>query len=86
MNSTPAEFSRALRLAFGEALSETPEGLLLSTADSALHFALQSDPPRKIGALHINSLRVEISVRQGDESAAQKLLARVDHATLRGGG
>jgi len=86
MNSTPAEFSRALRLAFGDALSETPEGFLLCTPDSALHFALQSENPHKIGALHINLLRVEISVRQGDESAAKKLLARVDHATLRGGG
>ena len=86
MNSTPAEFTRAMRLAFGQALSEAPSGLLLSTPDSTLHFALTSETPRKIGALHIASLRVEISVQRGDEAAAQKLLAQVDHATLRGGG
>ena len=86
MNSTPAEFTRALRLAFGAAVSETHDGLLLSSPESTLHFSLQSEIPHKIGALHIATLRVRISVRQGDESAAQKLLAQVDRATLRGGG
>jgi hypothetical protein len=86
MNSTPAEFGRALRLVFGAAVSADETGMLLKTEGVALHFALFSENPRKIGALQIASLRVEISVREGDEAVAKSLLARVDRATLRGGG
>ncbi len=86
MNSTPAEFVRALRLAFGAAVSEDQTGVLLNAEDAVLHFALNSEKSHQIGALQIDSLRVEISVQEGDESAAKSLLARVDRATLRGGG
>jgi hypothetical protein len=86
MNSTPAEFGRALRLVYGVAVSADETGLLLNTEGVALHFALYSESPRKIGALQIASLRVEISVREGDEASAKSLLAQVDRATLRGGG
>jgi hypothetical protein len=47
---------------------------------------LTGEKSHQIGALQIASLRVEISVQEGDESAAKNLLARVDRATLRGGG
>ena len=86
MNSTPAEFGRALRLVYGVAVSADETGLLLNAEGVALHFALYSESPRKIGALQIASLRVEISVREGDEASAKSLLAQVDRATLRGGG
>jgi hypothetical protein len=86
MNSTPAEFGRALRLVYGVAVSADETGLLLNAEGVALHFALSSESPRKIGALQIASLRVEISVREGDEASAKSLLAQVDRATLRGGG
>ena len=86
MNSTPSEFGRALRLVYGVAVSADETGLLLNTEGVALHFALYSESPRKIGALQIASLRVEISVREGDEASAKSLLAQVDRATLRGGG
>lgn len=86
MNSTPAEFRRALLQAFGAAVSEADDGLLLSLDGVRLHFALQAEPPRKIGALQIASLRVEISVQEGAAAAAASLLARVDRATQRGGG
>ncbi len=86
MNSTPAEFIRSLRLACGAAVNEDKTGVLLSAEGATLHFALFSEEPKKIGALQIASLRVEISVREGDEAAATSLLARVDRATLRGGG
>jgi len=86
MTSTPAEFRRALVLAFGEAVSEDASGLLLSADGVQLHFALHGENFRRIGALQLAMLRVEISVRQGDGVAAEKLLARVDRATQRGGG
>jgi len=86
MNSTPAEFIRSLRLAYGSAVSEDETGVVLNAQGATLHFALTSEKSLQIGALQIASLRVEISVREGDESAAKSLLARVDRATLRGGG
>ena len=86
MNSTPAEFRRAMFQAFGDAVSEDASGVLLSVDGVQLHFALHSEMPRNIGALQIAMLRVEISVRQGEETAAENLLARVDRATQRGGG
>jgi hypothetical protein len=86
MNSTPAEFRRALLQAFGPAVSNEGDGLLLSLDGVRLHFALQAEAPRKIGALKIASLRVEISVQEGAAAAAESLLAQVDRATQRGGG
>ncbi len=86
MNCTPAEFRRALALAFGDAVNEDETGLLLTTDDAVLHFALSGEAPLKIGAMSISMLRVEISIRRGDEIAARKLLVRVDRATQRGGG
>ena len=86
MNSTPAEFHRALVQAFGNAVSEDDSGLLLTTAHAVLHFALSHGEPYQVGLLNISLLRVEISVRSGDETAAQRLQEQVDRATQRGGG
>jgi hypothetical protein len=86
MNSTPGEFRRALVQAFGDAVSATAEGVALSAAGVRLHFALTSRAATQIGELQIAHLHVEISVQEGDEAAAQELLARVDRATQRGGG
>lgn len=86
MNSTSSEFRRAMVQAFGAAVSEDASGVLLSVDGVQLHFALFSEAPRNIGALQIAMLRVDISVRHGDATAANKLLARVDRATQRGGG
>ena len=65
---------------------EAPGGLLLVEGGVRLHFALQSGKVLKIGALQLASLRVEISVLEGDAAAAKQLLSRVDRATQRGGG
>lgn len=86
MSCTPVEFRRALENTFGKAVSVTPDGLLLTGDEACLHFALSEQKPLRIAALQLATLRVEISVRAGDESAAQRLLAQVDRATLRGGG
>lgn len=86
MNSTPAEFQRTLNQAFAGAVFEDEAGLLLALDGVQMHFALTGEKGRQIGALHIASLRVEITVRKGDAAAANALLARVDRATLRGGG
>lgn len=86
MNGTPAEFGRALRQAFGAAVSETAGGLLLTQDGVSLCFALASGTPRRIGALQLDLFEVEIAVCGGDAAAAEALLARVDRATLRGGG
>jgi len=86
MNSTPAEFRRALVQAFGAAVSERADGLLLEVDGVQLDFALSVGNPRQIGALQLASLRVEISVLAGDEAQARQLLAKVDRATQRGGG
>jgi hypothetical protein len=86
MNSTPAEFRRALFAAFADAVSEDDAGLLVADGDVCLHFVLTSEAPRRIGALQLSVLRVEIAARQGTDEAVAKLLARIDRATQRGGG
>lgn len=86
MNATPEEFRRALVQAFGTAVSDSPGGLLLMAGEVRLHFALEREISHRIGALQLAMLRVEIDVQSGDEEAAEKLLARVDRATQRGGG
>lgn len=86
MSCTPDEFRRSLVQAFGEAVSDTADGLLLAGDEASLHFALSEQHPRRIAALQLSTLQVEISVRAGDETAARRLLAQVDRATLRGGG
>jgi hypothetical protein len=86
MSCSAAEFRRALAKAFGEAVSDTPDGLLLTSGEASLHFTLSEQPPLRIAALQLSTLRVEISVRAGDEKAARRLLAQVDRSTLRGGG
>ena len=86
MNTSPAEFRRALVQAFGPAVSETSGGLLLGGDGVRLHFALQREEAQHVGALQLEMLRVEISVLEGAGMPATELLARVDRATLRGGG
>jgi hypothetical protein len=86
MNSTREEFCRALVQAFGDAVSEDESGVLLTTENAALYFALSNDTPVQIGAIKIPLLRVEISVRAGDDEAARTLQDQVDRATQRGGG
>ncbi len=86
MSSTPEEFRRALVQAFGPAVKMDVSGVLLAVDGVQLHFALRHENIRQIGALQLESLRVEISVRAGAAAAAEKLLARVDRATQRGGG
>jgi hypothetical protein len=86
MSSTPDEFRRALSTAFGDAVTADAAGLLLTEGGIRLHFALSSEEPLRVGALRLCTLRVEVTVRQGDEQAASALLDRVDRATQRGGG
>lgn len=86
MSCTPDEFRRSLVQAFGDAVTDTADGLLLAGEAASLHFSLSEQQPRRIAALQLSTLRVEISVRAGDEAAARRLLAKVDRATLRGGG
>ena len=86
MSSTPGEFRRALFAAFGDAVTEDASGLLVAENDVRLHFAMRSENPQRVGVLQLCTLRVEITVRQGDEAAASALLHRVDRATQRGGG
>ncbi len=86
MNSTPAEFRRALIQAFGPAVSDAAAGLLLAADGVQLHFALERQDPQRIGALQLDYLRVRISIVRGRRCSGRKLLAKVDRATLRGGG
>lgn len=86
MNCTPAEFCRALRQAFGDAVREDGNAVLLDSGGVLLAFALHGAAPRRIGALQLAVLDVEIAVRRGEAAAVAELLARVDRATLRGGG
>jgi hypothetical protein len=86
MNSTPTEFRRALLQAFGHAVSDVEDGLLLTTDAAILHFAMTSESPYQVGALKVCLLRIEVSVRAGDEREVKSLQERVDRATQRGGG
>lgn len=86
MNSTPAEFARALRQAFGASVTETAGGVQLTQVGVSLHFALTGGRQRQLGALRLDLLEVEIAVCSGEAAAVEELLARVDRATQRGGG
>jgi hypothetical protein len=86
MTGSAAEFSRALRQAFGEAATETGDGVRLVADGASLHFAVTDAPPLRLGALRLERLRVEVRVEAGDLAAAGRLLARADRATQRGGG
>lgn len=86
MSSTPGEFRRAMFNALGPAVSEDGDGLLVSDGEARLHFALRNMQAERVGALQLNTLRVEISVQQGDAEAVSALLERIDRATQRGGG
>lgn len=86
MTITPGEFRRALLNAFGVAVTEDANGLLVADGGVSLHFALRSEAPQCVGALQLCALRTEITVRQGDQEAASQLLDRIDRATQRGGG
>ena len=86
MSITPGEFRRALSNAFGGAVTEDANGLLIAEGGVTLHFALRSETPQRVGALQLCTLRTEITVRQGDQEAASQLLDRIDRATQRGGG
>ena len=86
MNSTSAEFRRALVQAFSVAVSEVEAGLLLTTESAVLRFTLTEGESYQVGTLRIPLLQVEISVLRGDDASARKLQERVDRATQRGGG
>ncbi len=86
MSSTPSEFRRSLVNAFGAAVTADDDGLLVEDENASLYFALSHQKPQRIGALQLCALRVEITVRRGDQAAASGLLARIDRATQRGGG
>lgn len=72
--------------ALGAAVSEDGDGLLVGEGEVRLRFALSSTEAQCVGALQLNTLRVEISVLQGGAEAVSALLARIDRATQRGGG
>ena len=61
-------------------------GLLLDLDGVQLQFALERQDSQRLGALQIEYLRVKISICAGEDAAAEKLLAKVDRATQRGGG
>ncbi len=86
MNSTPAEFRRALQQAFGTAVSGDDAVLRVRTPDAVLCFQMTVLPGQNLGLLHIAALRLEIVVECGEAEAVDRLLAQVDRATLRGGG
>ena len=86
MSSTPAEFRRAMCNALGAAVSAEADGLLVTDGEVCLRFTLSSVDAQRIGALQLNTLRVEIAVLQGSAEAVAALLARIDRATQRGGG
>lgn len=86
MTGTPDEFRRALRHAFGDAVSEDTAGLRVSTAGASIRFRLGSADPVALGVLRLPVLQVEVAVLHGDPEAARQLLARIDRATQRGGG
>lgn len=53
MSITPGEFRRALSNAFGDAVTEDANGLLVAHGGVSLHFALCSETPLRVGALQL---------------------------------
>jgi hypothetical protein len=86
MTGSAAEFRRALRQAFGEAVDESGAGVRLAVDGVRLRFDIAGEAPLRIGALALERVQVRVSVEAGDPAAAGRLLARVDRATQRGGG
>lgn len=86
MTSTPEEFVGSLTAAFPAGLEAARNALIVSHGMARVRFDYQVAPSWRIGSLQLPSLRVDITVLDGDPDAVETLIDRVDRATQRGGG
>lgn len=86
MAATPAEFARALRLAFPAAVLTCRGRWRIDTEMAGLEIATIELPPRVIALLRLPRLQVCMRFTHGTASARATLLAHLDRAMQRGGG
>jgi len=75
------EFIRAARAAFPDTLQLESAALTIADAHAKLRFAYREGEPRRLGALQLPCLQVQVSVLAGNADSAAALLARLDRAT-----
>jgi hypothetical protein len=86
MTMSAAEFVRAVSFAFPDTVQLENAALTIADAHARLRFGYSENEPRRLGALRLPSLQVQVSVLAGSTESAAALLARFDRATQRGGG
>lgn len=80
------EFRRSLEMAFPDRVTQQSAVLRVDDGQAALEITLTPQAPRRIAALHLPTLLVEIRFVAGTTVAQRNLLARMDRAMQRGGG
>lgn len=86
MTSTPEEFAGSLAAAFPAGVESGQNYLTVTHGTASVRFDYQVGASWRIGSLELPSLELRITVLEGDETAVEALIGRVDRATQRGGG
>lgn len=86
MSVPPAEYARALGLAFPGALTGGPMEFRAKSGDVELSVQLAVGPERRIALIRLPTLYVRIRFLTGDQDARRRVLRHMDLAMQRGGG
>jgi hypothetical protein len=82
----PAEYKRALALAFPGQVRDAGDCLRVDAGGTALEIKLTSGPPRVIASIRLPTLYVSMRFSGGGRELQQRVLAQMDLAMHRGGG
>jgi len=83
---TPAEYVRALNLAFPGNVTGGPLNLQARSGDVEIAFDLKVGPERRIALFRLPTLYVRIRFLSGSEAARRAVLRHMDLAMQKGGG
>jgi len=83
---TPAEYARALGLAFPGHVTGGPLSFRVTSGEVAISFDLKVGPERRIALFHLPTLFVRIRFLSGDQESRQRVLRHMDLAMQKGGG
>jgi len=84
--TTPAEFRRALAMAFPGRVADRAGRLCVEDGQAAMEVSLQPLPPHDIALLRMPRLKVSLRGTAGTPDQFKAMVARMDRAMQRGGG
>ena len=86
MGFTRAELLYCMREAFGDAMSENGERIVVRLHEGSVQVVLSAERERRIALLRLPYVEVEFDFGSLHETAAIEFLERFDSYTRRGGG